>query len=225
MRTKIAKRDNCITKKARASFFLFDSIKNNLSDYRNWLYSCGIESVETKIDYCDNEIVFKQQLLSENKPFEEKELLQDICKLNFGKFGIDANPSNFICHDKPYFVDFFPFLMRDKKVLTEQFDYGFKEICMRYFCLENILATFITRMFIIDPTRAVSSLIFVKERLIYGYERILDREKFRLFGALQLYRSRKIDEFPEFYRSTKRKNIINSIDSKKLKEKIEKLTL
>ena len=67
MRSKITYSGNNVIKKVKGSNYLFNLIKNELSNYTTWLQEVGLNIPETRIEYNGKEIHFIQQKIKSSK--------------------------------------------------------------------------------------------------------------------------------------------------------------
>lgn len=223
MRVVIDCKSKSVIKKASGSQYLFHCIQTLLNDYTQWLSGVGFVAPETTVSYDADMITFTQIRVTGGKTRNIDEIVTMLQKLNFSTYGLDASPNNFLGQDSIYFVDFFPFLVRDERIVAEQFNYNITDVYQRYFTISNILLCLINRMFKLNPGKARYALVFTKNVLLDGYDQLLPRDKLRLLRALEVDRSETIISFPPFYTSSKDINLISPEDDVALRGLLERI--
>jgi len=219
MRAEVEKRDGRIIKSVYASPYLFSAMEQNLSQYAMWLASAGFRVPDTRVSYKNGLAIFDQELIISCEPINSLEIIRRMRDMNFDFFGMDSNPNNFLGARNPYFVDFFPFLIKEKNVLSEQFDYPTEIVIQRYFVKVNIISTFINRLFKSVPKQAVESVRKVSDFLLSEYDFILPREKSRLYKGLEIFTSHgNLLDYLDFYEASKEVELITSSDNEALRE-------
>jgi len=224
VRTNVTSKGRRIIKKVSGSQYTYDHIFSQLNDYRNWLHGSGFKTPETKVRYKEGQIIFDQEQVTTTVSLRVESIIDKICKLSFSNFGLDSNPNNFLGNRQIYFVDFFPFLTKDARVLSEQFDYCVEEASQRYFTIENILTFYVVRLFKKNTFQAMKALKYTKEIILRNYQTILPREKVRLLQALKFFEMKNMSKYSQIYVDTKRIKEINPADNKELRQIIVSIT-
>lgn len=216
MRSKITFQKDLVIKKVKASEFLFEFVTTNIQDYMCWMRRAGFLVPKTELTYEKGEIVFRQERIEKSSVLSPAKIISKIRTLSFENFGLDPNPGNFQGNDNEYFVDFFPFLARNNRVLSEQFDYKLDEVYARFFKSENVLLTYCIRLYKIDPEASINSIKYIKKELLEEFDAVLPREKARLLWILIPKQAKNSDLFEIYYKKTKRLSSITYETSRKL---------
>ncbi len=213
MRCDVSVNKNRFVKKVEATKYLFKYISVHLPYYFKWLETAGFRTPQTDLTFQDGYIVINQERIAEKPILFSGHIVNRIKSLTFDKYGLDSNPNNFLGPGGEYFVDIFPFLVRNDHVIYQQFEYDIREVYKRYFSLENILATYSVRLFKQDYANGVQSLLYLKSYFLENFKTILPREKMRLLTALQLRDTPNSDLFLSYYAKSKRLSRISIKDN------------
>jgi len=222
MRAEILRTNETVLKKVRASEELYEHVVENLGDYRSWLEEAGFKTPETWVSFAGGEIVFEQKQVSTIPSTDVEGIISRLLILSFDSFGLDSNPNNFLGSEL-YFVDFFPFLTRNRAFLIQQFDYDPEIVIQRYFQIENILAFYSCRLFKTDFELALRSIRAAREVLLDRFEGILPREKIRLYAGIKLSEKGQYDDYLQIYDRTRYSTYIEEQYVLDLRKKIEEL--
>jgi len=223
MRAKAKIKGNRISKRVEVSPYLFSVLKKHIKEYWSWLGNSGLKVPDTKIMFDEGIVTFDQELLSSSQSRDIENIIGILKRMNFDRFGIDSNPRNFIGGEQIYFVDFFPFLVRDQRVLSEQFDYPVETVLKRYFTRANVITSFINRIFKEDFQRAMGSVERSADLLISEFNEVLPREKERLLKGIEVaHAGANTQDYINHYDAYKRTETITVKRERKLKDELRK---
>lgn len=186
MRCNIEIINGRIIKSVCSNESVYNTVRESFSAYSDWLKGVGIVVPDTRVYHQDGILYFNQEYISEGENLNLDRLISRIKLLEFDKYGIDCNPSNFIYKNNTlFYIDIFPFLINDSKILEYQFPYSYETICQRYFTGINAVATLLNRVAKQSSADFIQGLYSQKEYILDNFTDILPREKTRLLYALQ----------------------------------------
>lgn len=215
MRSTIANQNESeVTKCVNASKEVFRTINDKIKDYGDWLSTADLKMVDTYVYYEDGKIYFKQPFV--NLDLSEPNIIaRSILKLEYGGYGLDASPDNFL--GDGMLVDLYPFLTDQRRILELQFDYPYNEVRKRYFNMFSVLATYVIRLYKTNSEKSFELMSEHINPLLRGVEtqEILQRECCRLLNILELGVGGEV-RFGKFYADTKQGCMFSERDRKEL---------
>lgn len=220
MRSEVEIVGSQVIKRVTATSHVADLTNKQMDSYQDWLASAGIESVDTQIDYQDGKLIFIQPHLKVQQYANPARLIGAFLKLDYSHFGMDSNPGNFMGESDPVNVDFYPFLIRDRQALVDQFDYPVNIAIERYFIPVNVVTTYVVRLFKIAEDLAKMGVESAAPILLEGFKKVLPREKLRLLNALTMMDSGSLEDFPDYYVRSKSLTSISTYNENSLMTKL-----
>ncbi|MBN1169162.1 hypothetical protein JXA63_04705 [Candidatus Woesebacteria bacterium] len=224
MRAETEIRSGRILKKVEGSQYLFDKIGSEMEQYQVWLEDSGLRVPDTIVTFSDGIITFDQEYLGANHCESVISIVEILQGMSFDRFGMDSNPGNFMGDEQVYFVDFFPFLIRDNQVLSEQFDYPIETVLQRYFSATNVVSTFINRLFRENFEAAMVAVSKSADMLVSEFGEMLPREKDRLLMGIELAQAGGSgQDYISYYYTHKSAETITTDREEKLKIELKKI--
>lgn len=206
MRSELEIKGSFIFKHYPASLELQSLFLEFVPDYQAALAGSGFSLAETTVLTTPAELILRQEFISATATHEFTRIGDLIWAFDYSRGGLDANPGNFIFakSGQVYFIDYFPLLIDQERLLELQFEYPVDTVRRRYFQRENVLACYLNRLFLKDFSVGLIAEQAFRDRLGSMEAEVLAREQKRLETALSLANNpKRALLYQQFYATSK----------------------